>query len=93
MSNNEDRYQLVLARSAVVTLAVKLPEKVALAVFEFIQGTLLDYPQRVGKPLREPLAPAFAARRGSYRVLYFVDNTTRTVKVTAVAHRSDAYRT
>ena len=93
MSINEDRYQLVLARSAAVALAEKLPEKVALAVFEFIQGPLLENPQRVGKPLREPLAPAFAARRGSYRVLYFIDDATRTVKVTAVAHRSDVYKT
>jgi len=92
VSTNEDRYQLVLARSAVVTLAEKLPDKVALAVFEFIQGALLDNPQRVGKPLREPLAPAFAARRGSYRVLYVIDDTTKTVKVTAIAHRSNAYR-
>ena len=93
MATDEDRYQLVLARSAVVTLAEKLPEKVALAVFAFIQGPLRDNPQRVGKRFREPLAPAYAARRGSYRVLYFIDDTTKTVRVTAIAHRSDAYRT
>jgi mRNA-degrading endonuclease RelE of RelBE toxin-antitoxin system len=93
VSTDEGRYQLVLARSAVVTLAEKLPEKVALAVFGFIKGPLLDNPQHVGRRLREPLAPAYAARRGFYRVLYFIDDTTKTVKVTAIAHRSDAYRT
>jgi mRNA-degrading endonuclease RelE of RelBE toxin-antitoxin system len=68
-----------------------LPEKIALAVFEFITGPLLENPRRVGKPLRPPLAPAYSARRGAYRVLYLIDDGTRTVKVTAVAHRSDAY--
>jgi mRNA-degrading endonuclease RelE of RelBE toxin-antitoxin system len=90
MKTDEDRYQLVLARSAVVTLAERPPEKVALAVFEFIKGPLLDNPQRVGRRLREPLAPAYATRRGSYRVLYLIDDTTKTVKVTAIAHRSGA---
>jgi len=29
---------------------------------------------------------------GHYRVLYLVDDKTRTVEVVAVAHRKDAYR-
>ncbi len=69
-----------------------LPEKIAHAVHEFISGPLLENPQRVGKPLGPPLAPAYSARRGDYRVLYFIDDTTHTVKVTAIRHRADAYR-
>jgi mRNA interferase RelE/StbE len=61
-------------------------------VYEFITGPLLDNPQRVGKPLGSPLAPAYSARRGDYRVLYFIDDVTRTVSVTAIRHRADAYR-
>ena len=88
---NDDRYNLQIARSAGIAISEVLPEKIALAVFEFITGPLLENPQRVGKPLRAPLAPAFSARRGSYRVLYLIDEASRTVKVTAVAHRGDAY--
>ncbi|MHB1252491.1 MAG: type II toxin-antitoxin system RelE family toxin, partial [Acidimicrobiales bacterium] len=59
---------------------------------EFITGPLLENPHRVGKPLAPPLAPAYSARRGDYRVLYFIDDATHTVKVTAIRHRADAYQ-
>lgn len=81
-----------MARSAAVALSESLAEKVALAVFEFINGPLLGNPYQVGQPLRPPLAPAYSARRGSYRVVYLIDEETRTVKVTEVAHGGDAYR-
>jgi mRNA interferase RelE/StbE len=83
---NKDEYHLQVARSAASALAEVLPEKIALAVYEFITGPLLDNPQRVGKPLGTPLAPAYSAHRGDYRVLYFIDDTTHTVKVTAIRH-------
>ena len=89
---SKDRYHLQVTRSAASALAEVLPEKIAHAVYEFITGPLLDNPQRVGKPLGTPLAPAYSARRGEYRVLYFIDDTTHTVKVTAIRHRADAYR-
>ncbi len=69
-----------------------LPEYIAHAVYEFVTGPLLDHPRRVGKPLGPPLAPAYSARRGDYRVLYLIDDATHTVKVTAITHRADAYR-
>jgi len=90
---NEEPYGLLVARPAANALSSSLPEKVALAAVQFITVQLLDNPQRVGKPLREPLAPAWSARRGSYRVIYLIDERTRTVSVTMVAHRGDAYRT
>ena len=83
---------MVMARSVARTLATSLPEKVAAAVYEFVTGPLLDNPRRVGKPLSPPLAPAFSARRGAYRVLYLIDEVDRTVEVTAISHRADAYR-
>ncbi len=70
-----------------------MPENVAAAAYEFITGPLLDDPHRVGKPLDPPLAPAWAARRGSYLILFTVDDTDRIVEVTAIRHRADAYRT
>ncbi len=89
---SRERYNLQIARSTAKSLSDALPEKIAHAVYEFITGPLLDNPRRVGKPLGPPLAPAYSARRGDYRVLYFIDDATRTVAVTAIRHRADAYR-
>lgn len=86
-------YRLHIARPAARALAEVLPAKVAAAAYAFVTGPLLDDPRRVGKPLSPPLDPAWSARRGDYRVLYLVDDRSRTVEVTAVRHRSDAYRT
>ena len=86
-------YVLAVSRSAARALAPTLPPKVATAVYEFVTGHLLTNPHRVGKRLAPPLAPAYSARRGSYRVLYLIDESARRVTVTAVSHRADAYRT
>lgn len=88
-----ERYRLRIARPAARALAEVLPEKVASACYEFITGPLLDDPHRVGRPLEPPMAPAWTARRGSYRILYLLDDVHRVVEVTAVKHRSGAYRT
>jgi mRNA interferase RelE/StbE len=87
----DERYGLRVAPSAARTLA-KLPEKVVAAVYELITRPLLDNPRRIGKPLESPLAPLWSARRGSYRVLYAIDETKRVVEVAAVGHRADIYR-
>lgn len=89
---SSERYNLLIARPAEKTLSDVLPEKIAHASYEFVTGPLLENPQHVGKPLGTPLAPAYSARRGDYRVLYFIDDATRTVTVTAIRHRADAYR-
>lgn len=86
------RYRLRVAGPAARALAETLPEKVAAAAYAFITGVLLDVPHRVGKPLEPPLDPAWSARRGSYRILYLIDEDARIVRVTAIRHRSDAYR-
>lgn len=87
------RYRLRIAGPAAKALAEVLPEKVAAAAYEFITGPLLDNPRRVGKPLDPPMAPAWSARRGTYRILYRIDDTSRSVNVTAIRHRADAYHT
>jgi mRNA interferase RelE/StbE len=89
---SEERYRLEVAGPAARALSESLPAKVAGAAYAFITGALLENPRRVGKPLDAPLAPAWSARRGAYRILYLIDDDARTVRVTAVRHRSDAYR-
>jgi mRNA-degrading endonuclease RelE of RelBE toxin-antitoxin system len=53
--------------------------------------TPLD-PQRVGTPLRGQLEGIWSARRGTYRVLYRIEEETREVVVLRVAHRRHVYR-
>jgi mRNA interferase RelE/StbE len=89
---SKDRYELQISRSAALAPTDSLPEKIAHATYQFIIGPLLDNPYRVGKPLNPPLAPAYSARRGDYRVLYLIDDASMTVKVTALRRRADAYR-
>ncbi len=74
-------------------LSETLPEAVAAAAYEFITGPLLADPYRIGKRLLPPLDDRFSARRGTYRVIYRVDDITRVVTVVDVAHRRDVYRT
>jgi mRNA interferase RelE/StbE len=85
------RYALRLSPAARRALAETLPEQIAAAVWEFINGTLLDNPYRVGKPLRFQLEGFFSARRGQYRVIYRVHDQEVVVEVVKISHRSDAY--
>ena len=73
-------------------LGETLPEAVAAAAYEFMTGPLLQQPYRVGKRLLPPLDDRFSARRGTYRIIYRVDDKAGVVTVVDVAHRRDAYR-
>ncbi len=90
MSNQ--RYELLIAPTARRQLAEQLPESVAFAAYEFIVGPLLQNPHRVGKQLRPPLSDRHSARRGTYRVLYRIDDQHDRVIVVGVFARADAYR-
>lgn len=85
-------YDVVFTRSARRALENALPEAVAAAAFEFIVGALAENPKRVGKPLREPLAPLYSARRGEYRVLYRIEDARLVIEIITIEHRRDVYR-
>ena len=85
-------YELVLTPPATRAIRSGLPESVAVAVIEFLIGALAANPQRVGKQLRGDLACIFAARRGTYRVLYRINEVEREAVVLRIEHRRDAYR-
>ncbi len=70
----------------------RLPEKVAVAVLDFLLGALLDNPHRVGKALRGDLTGLHSARVGAYRVVYEINETDRVVRVVYIDHRADVYR-
>lgn len=85
-------YALVLAPPAVRAIQSRLPEAVAAAVSEFVTGALLDNPRRVGTSLRGELAGIHAARRGTYRVLYRINDQRHEIVVLRVDHRGEVYR-
>ena len=89
---SETPYEMVVAQPAATTIAEELSESVAAAVVELITGPLLDNPRRVGVELRNELEGLWSARRGTYRVLYRIDEKNQEVVVLRVGHRRDVYR-
>lgn len=89
---SEARYEIVLTAPAARAIQETLPESVAFAVIDFITGPLLDNPRRLGAPLRGELEGVWSARRGTYRILYRIDEENREVIVLRIGHRGDVYR-
>lgn len=85
-------YELVVTPPAQRAIASKLPEAVAVAVIDFLTTALIENPQRMGKQLRDDLAGIWSARRGTYRVLYRINDEMHEVIVLRIEHRRDAYR-
>jgi mRNA interferase RelE/StbE len=81
--------RVVLTRTARRQLAEELPEFVAVAAWELIQGDLREKPQIVGKPLLAPYEGEWSARRGTYRIRYRFDD--KTVTILHIRPRSSAY--
>lgn len=85
-------YELVLTPPAIRAIQTGLSEGVASAVVEFLTGALVENSHRVGKQLRGDLVGIHSARRGTYRVLYRINEGQREVVVLRIEHRRDAYR-
>jgi mRNA-degrading endonuclease RelE of RelBE toxin-antitoxin system len=86
-----ERYDIRFQPAARRAISERLPESVAAAVLEFCEAALAVNPQRLGKPLFGPLAGCHGARRGTYRIVYRIDEAARVVHVLDVDHRSDIY--
>ncbi len=84
-------FELVLARPAARAIAKDLPESVAAAVIDVVTGALIENPHSIGRELRRELAGIYSARRGTYRVLYRIDDARREVTVVRIDHRRDIY--
>ncbi len=88
----EDLYELRTTSTVRRALSEVLPEAVAAAACKFVTGPLLREPYLVGKRLLPPMDDRFSARRGTYRIIYRVDDKNRVVTVMDVEHRRDVYR-
>ncbi len=85
----ERPYTVIFSRN----LHENLPLDVATAAMETIDGPLATSPHRVGKPLDEPFDGYHSARRGTYRIIYRINEDKHTVEIHSIRHRRDAYRT
>ena len=91
--SRDQPYELVVTPPATrAIIRGVLPEAVAAAVIEFLTGALIEEPRRVGRALRGDLAGIHAARRGTYRVLYRINDSRHEVVVLRIDHRRDVYR-
>ncbi|MEN8114649.1 MAG: type II toxin-antitoxin system RelE/ParE family toxin [Actinomycetota bacterium] len=88
---NEPGWDLVVASPARRTID-RLPEKVAVAVLNFLLDPLRENPRRVGKALRGELTGLHSARVGAYRVVYEIDEPRREIRVVFIDHSADIYR-
>lgn len=84
-------YEIRFQPAARRAIAERLPEAVAAAVLEFCEAGLAVSPHRVGKPLFGPLAGCHGARRGTYRVVYRIDEKAHVVQILDIEHRSGIY--
>jgi mRNA interferase RelE/StbE len=90
-TEDHDRWAVKLTASAIRDLDA-LSARVAPAIVEFLYGPLADNPYRLGKPLRDDFAGSYGARRGSYRVLYDIEDDNHAVRVHRITARATAYR-
>ncbi len=93
VTDDQEACLLSITPTAWRQLTDHLPEAVAATAYEFIVGSLLDNSHRVGKGVRPPLDDRHSARRGTYRVVYRIEDDTYTVAVLDLAHRRSAHRT
>jgi mRNA-degrading endonuclease RelE of RelBE toxin-antitoxin system len=85
------KYRIEWRAAAKRAVAQELPEKYALAVYEFITGPLSENPKRVGKELGENMKGQYSARLSVYRVIYEIHDDEVVVIVVDVRHRAHVY--
>ena len=86
-------YTVALSGQARRNVRENLPLEVALAAMETIEGSIAVNPYRAGKPLEEPFDGYYSAWRGTYRIIYRIDEAKHHVEIHSIRHRRDAYRT
>jgi mRNA-degrading endonuclease RelE of RelBE toxin-antitoxin system len=70
----------------------RLPISVAAAVLETLDA-IAENPRRLGKRLALEHEGRWSARRGPYRIIYELVEDDHVVRVVAIGHRRDVYRT
>jgi mRNA interferase RelE/StbE len=85
------RYEIVIPGPVSRAIREELPEAVAWAVIDFVNGPLLENPHRVGTELRGHLSGIHSAHLATFRIQYVISEEDRTVTLRRVKARSDIY--
>lgn len=85
-------YSVALSGRARRNIRENLPLEVAVAAMETVEGSIAANPHRAGKPLDEPFDGYYSARRGTYRIVYRINEAKHQVEIHSIRHRRDAYR-
>lgn len=85
-------YTVIYSRQARRNLHEDLPLEVAVAATETIRHAIAGNPYRLGKPLDEPFDGYHSARRGTYRIIYRINEAKRVVEIHSIRHRRNVYR-
>jgi mRNA interferase RelE/StbE len=91
-AEGSEPYSVALSGQARRNIRENLPLEVAMAAMETIEGSIAANPYRADKPLDEPCDGFYSARRGTYRIIYRIDEAKRHVEIHSIRHRRDAYR-
>jgi mRNA interferase RelE/StbE len=83
-------YTLEVSAQARRQLA-RLPAKTYDAIATFLEGPLVENPQRVGKLLVDEFEGFRSARVGVFRIVYSIDDVVLVVGVVAIGHRASIY--
>jgi mRNA interferase RelE/StbE len=93
-------YTVIFSRQARRNLHENLPLDVAAAAMETIDRPLTTNLHRAGKPpptspspLHRPFDGYHSARRGTYRIIYRINEDRQTVEIHSIRHRRDVCRT
>lgn len=86
-----ERWRVELTGPVRRALERDLPEPVAWAAYTFITERLRDNPHRLGGKLSGPYEGKRAARLGTYRVVYRIDEAADTIWVLSIRLRGDVY--
>jgi mRNA interferase RelE/StbE len=92
-SGASEPYAVIFSRQGRRNLHENLPLDVAAAAMATIDGVITANPHRGGKPFDEPFDGYYSARRGTYRIIYRINEDKRSVEIHSIRHRRDAYRT
>lgn len=85
-------YAVSLSGQARRNVREHLSLEVAAAAMETIEGSIAVNPYRAGKASDEPFDGYYSARRGTYRIVYRIDEAKHLVEIHSIRHRREAYR-
>lgn len=86
-AEESEPYSVALSGQARRNIHENLRLEVAMAAMETIEGSIAVNPYRAGKPLDEPFDGFYSARRGTYRIIYRIDEAKRHVEIPPIRHR------